>query len=225
MSKIDNNLEEDNLEEDFLEVDQKIPAQNYTCLSFVTPKCLPEKKVFLINAFLKTLAKNYDLDENSIQEKFKDFLYINEEKLESEFYEKNDFQTTISGLKVRGTYDTLKEAQVRAKVLQRRDPNFNVFVAPVGYWLPWDPNPHKIENQEYAEKELNTLVKKYKENQASKEKHFNENVQYAKDQAEKKKKEKENSVKKEEESNEKVSNELSGLEEMDPWLKNKENNS
>lgn len=224
MSKIDNNLEED-----FLEVDQKIPAQNYTCLSFVTPKCLPEKKVFFINAFLKTLAKNYDLDENSIQEKFKDFLYINEEKLESEFYEKNDFQTTISGLKVRGTYDTLKEAQVRAKVLQRRDPNFNVFVAPVGYWLPWDPNPHKIENQEYAEKELNTLVKKYKENQASKEKHFNENVQYAKDQAEKKKKEKEkekeNSVKKEEESNEKVSNELSGLEEMDPWLKNKENNS
>ena len=70
-----------------------------------------------------------------------------------------------------------------------------------------------------------SLVKKYKENQASKEKHFNENVQYAKDQAEKKKKEKENSVKKEEESNEKVSNELSGLEEMDPWLKNKENNS
>jgi hypothetical protein len=41
-------------------------------------------------------------------------------------------------LKVRGVYDTLREAQVRAKVLQRRDPNFNVFLGQVGYWLPWD---------------------------------------------------------------------------------------
>ena len=71
-----------------LEVDQKIPGQNFTCLSFVTPKCLPNKNVFFVNSFLKTVAKNYDLDENSIQEKYKDFLYINEEKLESEFYEK-----------------------------------------------------------------------------------------------------------------------------------------
>jgi hypothetical protein len=216
MDIIDSKLKEDLLEEDFLEVDQKIPGQNFTCLSFVTPKCLPEKQVFFLHSFLKTIAKNYDLDEDSIQEKYKDFLYINEEKLDSEFYEKNDFQTTISGLKVRGTYDSLKEAQVRAKVLQRKDPNFNVFVAPVGYWLPWDPHPHKIDEQEYAEKELNTLVKKYKENQENKEKHFNDNIKYAKEQAAKAKEDKKKVN---------LPTELSSLEDVDPWLKNKENNS
>ena len=35
----------------------------------------------------------------------------------------------------------------------------------VGYWLRKDPSPESIENQEYGEKELNTLVKKYKENE------------------------------------------------------------
>ena len=36
-------------------------------------------------------------------------------------------------------------------MLQRRDSNFNVFVGQVGYWLPWDPQAHQIENQEYLE--------------------------------------------------------------------------
>ena len=148
------------LKEDFLEVDQSIPGQNYVCLSFVSPEnILNNKEIFYANKFLKTIAKNYDLDENTIEEKFKDFKYVNQDVLEKEFYEKNDFTTTVRGIKVRGVYDTLREAQVRAKVLQRRDPNFNVFLGQVGYWLPWDPDPHKIDNQEYAEQELNELVK------------------------------------------------------------------
>lgn len=186
------------VEEDFLEVDNPIPGQNYVCLSFVSPEdVLESKHVFFVHKFLETMAKQYGIVESStstssstnpgpykltaeeLQEKYKDFLYVNEETLEKVFYEKNDFRTTVRGVKVRGVYDTMKEAQVRAAILQKRDKNFNVFVGQVGYWLPWDPNPHKIAEQEYMESELNTLVKKYRENQESRQAEFQEQLQQA----------------------------------------------
>ena len=114
-------------------------------------------------------------------------------------------------------YDTEAEAKVKAKKLQQLDKNFNVYIGQVGYWLPWDPNPLKIDNQEYAEKELNTLVKEYKENQEKKDIHFKENIEYAREQAEKSTKlpdknelsiESENIVNKD-------------IIEEDPWMKQK----
>ena len=126
-------------EEDFLESDPQIRGQNYCCLSFVSPEeVLNNKNVFFVHKFLKTIAKNYDLDEESVENKYKDFMYINQEKLESEFYEKNEFKTTVRGIKVRGSYDTLQEAQAKAKKLQQNDKNFNVYIGQVGFWLPWD---------------------------------------------------------------------------------------
>jgi hypothetical protein len=211
--------------EDFLEVDNSLPGQNYVCLSFVSPEdILNKKELYFINKFLTTFGKNYGLTEQECEDKYKDFMYLNQEKLEKEFYEKNNFQTTIRGLKVRGVYDTLKEAQVRAQVLQRKDPHFNVFIGQVGYWLPWDPNPHKVDKQEYAEKELNTLVQKYRENQDMKDEHFRENLEYAKEQASKKEKEAvESSPSKSTETqvntpDASVDTLTSQLESADPWL-------
>ena len=84
--------------------------------SFVSPEnILENKEVFKINKFLEVMAKKYDLDADTIQDKYKDFLYVNEEKIEKEFYERNDFQTTVRGLKVRGVYDTHREAENRCK--------------------------------------------------------------------------------------------------------------
>jgi hypothetical protein len=54
------------------------------------------------------------------------------------------------------------------------DPSFNVFVGQVGFWLPWDPAPSEIQNQEYAEDQLNTLMKNYKENEVKKDEFFEE---------------------------------------------------
>tara|TARA_B100000242_G_C43054394_1_gene493069 strand:+ start:4961 stop:5650 length:690 start_codon:yes stop_codon:yes gene_type:complete len=223
-------------EEDFLESDPQIRGQNYCCLSFVSPEeVLNNKNVFFVHKFLKTIAKSYDLDEESIENKYKDFMYINQEKLESEFYEKNEFKTTVRGIKVRGSYDTLQEAQAKAKKLQQNDKNFNVYIGQVGFWLPWDPNPHNIDSQEYAESELNTLVKKYRENQEKKDQHFQENIEYAREQAEKQKKETtENNSEKDGDEGEKVVNDDASKEtpvntesieeslaEEDPWLKRK----
>ena len=93
-----------------------------------------------------------------------DWKLCRNKELEHDFYELNDYRTTMRGLKVRGCYDTLKEANRKASILRRKDPAFNVFVGQVGYWLPWDPACQDIENQEYQEGELNNLMKKYKEN-------------------------------------------------------------
>ena len=122
---------------------------------------------------------------DNIESKYKDYLYSCDDELESQFYKENDFKTTVRGVKVRGVYDTLQEAQVRAKMLQQRDRHFNVYVGQVGFWLPWDPESHKVDNEEYADDALNNLVKKYKENKEEKDAHFRENVDYAKEQARK----------------------------------------
>jgi hypothetical protein len=156
-------------------------------MSFVSPEeVIANRNLFMMNAFLKTIAKNYDLDADSIQEKYKDFLYINEKKLDDEFSKDNDFRTSVRGLKIRGVYDNISEAQRRAKLLQKTDPNFNVFVGQVGYWLPWDPEPHKVAKQEYAEKELNELIHKYEENQEARKIAFNKRVEREMEEAKRK---------------------------------------
>lgn len=106
---------------------------------------------------------------NKIEEAYESYMFKNKKKLEDAFFEKNEFRTTVQGIKVRGTYDTYNEAVARAKTLQKLDPSFNVYVGQVGFWLPWDPEPHDIADQEYADEQLNTLMKKYRENEATRD--------------------------------------------------------
>ena len=110
-----------------------------------------------------------DLTASNLKEEYDDFLYQNGVTLEDEFYAKNNFQTTMRGLKIRGSYGQKEEAEARAKKLQKMDPDHNIYVGQVGKWLPWDPSPSAIPDQEYAEDQLNTLMKKYKENEEARE--------------------------------------------------------
>jgi len=208
--------------EDFLEVDQPIPGQNYVCMSFISPEeVLKKKEIHFIHNFLKETGKNYGLSVDDLEEKYKDYMFLNGEKLEKEYYEANNFQTTVRGLKVRGVYDTLVEAQSKAKKLQAKDPNFNVFIGQMGYWLPWDPNPLKLDKQEYAEQELNTLVQKYKENADKKDAHFRENIDYVKEQAAKQKQQAQGEVLVNRENTkpeESVAEQVVNTQEEDPWM-------
>jgi hypothetical protein len=105
---------------------------------------------------------------------YDDYLFKNRSKLEEEFYAKNEFRTTVRGMKVRGTYSSQQEAIARSKKLQRNDAIHNIFVGEVGKWLAWDPDPNSVNEQEYAEDQLNTLMKKYKENEESRQEFYNE---------------------------------------------------
>jgi len=76
-------------------------------------------------------------------------------------------KTTLNGIKIRGVFSTLEAASEHAKNLQNIDKYFNVFVGEVGKWLPYDPAPTSDQagSPEYAQEQLNNLMKGYLENQ------------------------------------------------------------
>jgi hypothetical protein len=124
----------------------------------------------ILGGFQDFLKKNQkEISASKLQDEFDEYMFKNKIQLEDDFYAANQFRTTVRGLKVRGSYSQKEEAEARAKKLQRSDPLHNIFVGEVGKWLPWDPSPNDIKEQEYAEDELNTLMKKYKENEEARE--------------------------------------------------------
>lgn len=76
-------------------------------------------------------------------------------------------KTSLSGIKIRGVFPTYESACDHAKNVQNVDPYFNVFVGELGKWLPFDPSPDSdsVKNSEYANEQLNGMMKAYLENQ------------------------------------------------------------
>ena len=184
------------VETDFLDVDTPIPGQNFVCMSFLSPEAaIKERYLWYVKSFLQSLTDDIPKPENMPDIEFKnklqqivtkkvsyngisslweDFLYEKRETLEKQYDEKVDFQTSTRGLKIRGTYGSYREAKNRSDQISKYDTNHHVYIGQVGYWLPWDPDPHELPEQEYQEKELNVLMKKYRENLVCKDQFFEE---------------------------------------------------
>lgn len=83
------------------------------------------------------------------------------------FLTDKDNKSTLSGIKFRGGFPTYELACEHAKKLQSIDQYFNVFVGESGKWLPFDPNPDSqaVKDSEYANEQLNNMMKNYFENQ------------------------------------------------------------
>jgi len=105
------------------------------------------------------------LKNGRLEDDYKNFMDMNEDKLQEEFSREYNFQTSVRGLKIRGTYPTQEEAELRCKMLREIDPNHDVFVGPVGMWMPWEPDAYKTGRVEYIEDELNQLMHEKKKNQ------------------------------------------------------------
>ena len=78
------------------------------------------------------------------------------------------------GLKIRGCFATTDEAAAHVRRLQQADANMDIFVADMYKWLLIPPDINGIENQEYQEDYLNSLIKGYRENQEAAKNMFNE---------------------------------------------------
>lgn len=158
---------------------------------------------------------------------YEDFCYKFSDELEKQFNDVCNYQTNVRGVKVRGVYDTYREAEMRAKKLQRSDRSFHVFVGQVGYWLPWDPNADKVAAEEYLEDELNTLMKEYKENEVRKDMFYEEQKREKIQDATRERMENERKQKELAEAGESAANAetltetTENLEEEDPWMKSK----
>ncbi|MBM3454778.1 MAG: hypothetical protein FJX80_06475 [Bacteroidetes bacterium] len=115
-----------------------------------------------------------------ITDDYKTFLDNNEDRLDEEFNLKHEFQTSIRGVKVRGVFQTQKEAEIRCKMLREVDPNHDVFVGPVGLWVPFHPEAYKTGNVVYMEDTLNQLMHEKKKNEEQAKSEFDKRVKEAK---------------------------------------------
>jgi hypothetical protein len=123
------------------------------------------------------------LKENSTEDDYKNFLDKKEDELNSQFQRENAFQTSTRGLKVRGVFPTQEEAEMRCKKLREIDPNHDIYVGPVGMWIPWDPDAYKTGRVEFMEEELNQLHKEKLKNEERAKQTFENRIKETKKKA------------------------------------------
>jgi hypothetical protein len=120
---------------------------------------------------------------SSFEDDYKTFLDRDEDELEKKFNVKHNFQTSVKGFKARGNFSSQEEAELRAKLLREVDPSFDIFVGPIGTWLPWEPEAYKTGRVEYMEEELNHLVHEKKKNEEVAKNTFEQRVKETKQKA------------------------------------------
>jgi hypothetical protein len=130
-----------------------------------------------------TKSEQKELVKTTIDEDYKNFLDAKEEALQEEFSQRFHFTTNIRGIKVRGNYPTQEEAELRCRMLREVDPNHDVYVGPVGIWMPWEPQAYKTGRVEYLEEELNQLMKEKNLNEKNAKVEFDKRINEAKKQA------------------------------------------
>ncbi len=192
MAAVENSAMVSTKEVDYLDEDKPIRGQNFVLLSFLSPEdVIVNKEAYIFTKFIEkfsddmkkllegikeknpeqkdmvdTIADNhsYIFEPKEMNEQLTFYKSVNNDTLEAAYHKDNNFITSMRGIKVRGTFDTIEEAKVRSEFLKKIDNKFNIYIAQVGCWCPWSPNPESLENQEYSETQLNTLMKEYKKN-------------------------------------------------------------
>jgi len=183
--------------EDHLDEDKPIRGQKYVLLSFVSPEdVIINKDIMYFNKFLESFSNNvnelfkslkdnypdsssvidniyenhkYIFDVKELNEQLKFFKSVNGEELEAKYNRENNGITTMRGVKVRGTFETIEEAKNRSEFLKKLGDKFHIYVAEVGCWCAWSPDPEFIKDIEYSNTQLNTLMKEYKQNMEDKD--------------------------------------------------------
>jgi hypothetical protein len=128
-------------------------------------------------SFIK--SENLQLSKD-LSDDYKNYIDKNEDELEKTFSKENNFQTSVRGLKVRGVFPTQEEAELRCKMIRQVDQNHDVYVGPVGIWIPFHPDAYKTGKVEYLEKELNDLMHEKNKNEEKAKDEFDKRVKESK---------------------------------------------
>ena len=119
----------------------------------------------------------------TLADDYKTFVDKNEEDLEKSFSIAHNFQTHTRGIKIRGSYPSIEEAELRCKMLREIDPHHDVYVGPVGLWMPWEPEAYKTGRVEYMEEELNKLMSEKSKSEENAKNAFEQRVKETKKKA------------------------------------------
>jgi hypothetical protein len=123
------------------------------------------------------------LKNTTIEDDYKTFVDNSEEALQSAFDKEHEFKTSVRSVKIRGVYPTQEEAELRCKMLREADSNHDVYVGPVGMWMPWEPEAYKTGRVEYLEDELNQLMHEKAKNDKRDKAAFEKRLREAKEKA------------------------------------------
>jgi hypothetical protein len=69
------------------------------------------------------------------------------------------------GLKIRGAFDLLEDANAHVKRLIKMDPGFDIYVVDCYRWLKMPPDPELVDKQVYHDSQLNAIMASHKEEQ------------------------------------------------------------
>ena len=140
-----------------------------------------ENTIADFNDFIK--EEEVKIKAGSVEDDFKTFIDKNEERLNLQFQKDHAFQTSTRGLKVRGVFASQEEAEMRCKKVREADPNHDIFVGPVGIWVPFDPDAYKTGKVEFMEEELNQLHAEKIKNEALAKQEFENRIRETKKKA------------------------------------------
>lgn len=158
---------------EWLDYDWKMKGQEHF-LAFVAKKYNVKVEDLLKDHAEFERVHKEEVKKTDIFDQYQTFLLKNEKDLQEEFDSKVKFQTNVRGVKIRRSFATVEETQQFAQVLRRKYPKDNLYIGKVGAWLPWDPSEHLMPEVDYAERELNEIMRRYKENEINKELFFAE---------------------------------------------------
>lgn len=137
---------------DYLSEDDDIPNQKYVCLSFCALR--DKQREELLRTFCQKNGLDYT-ETSDIIDKW------------------TEIDNPMKSIKIRGSYSEWDNANDRVKYLRRtHGGNHFIYVGEVGKWGPFDPDPDKVQNQNYYEQQLNALHEGYEMNRAKTKEHF-----------------------------------------------------
>lgn len=125
-----------------------------------------------------TALRNYRIKFDELMADFESYKQLHYDDLEKEFDSENNKTQSVRSFKVRGAFEHYEDAAKRAHFCRNIvEKNFDVFVAPIGKWCPWDPNPTGKIEEKFMLEEQQDLYDKYKKNMEDKEIEFTKRKQ------------------------------------------------
>jgi hypothetical protein len=140
----------DRPEMDYLDEDPVESAQQYTCISFIAPG---EE---MIEDFIEQMAGELApalAPESKMSAKEKVANVV------ERFKELNDPKC---GVKVRNSRPSVEQCRKHIQELMETDDLVHIFTVETGKWVTFNPSPELIEDENYREEQLNTIMKEKK---------------------------------------------------------------
>ena len=149
-------------------------------LNFISYKYDMDFDKLMVDFEQFTKSETDKLVYSTIRDDYMNFVDAKEGDLDKQFNEVVQFQTNTRGIKIRGSFPTQQEAELRCRMLREVDPNHDIGVCPVGMWVPMNPVAYKTGRVEYLEEELNELMKEKNKNEEKAKQEFEKRVKETK---------------------------------------------